>query len=286
MRDIRNHSTVTLLTAVLLAGCGGVHGIQIDATAKRIAEDVCSKAWVCCSVDQLKNNASSGADVATTTQPCTDDRSPCVKQCETKTAEDFRHYLADIQRSVDQKRALYEDAKVEDCLSKIRQDSCDQLNMVNRLTSVPGCDVFTTPLVTMGGACGQDYECTSGWCKAGASGGDGTCEAPMSGMSCAVDGCGHGFTCDGLGTTEETDDVCVAVQENGATCTGGIQCKSGNCSASGGAGMICQPAVNACFYGSGCSAVGGRPGVVSLLLLSGLLAFTVRRTRRGRRESI
>src|SRR6185503_7279228 len=56
MREIRNHSAVTLLTTALLAGCGGVHGIPIDETAKKIAETVCTKAWVCCTVDQLKSN--------------------------------------------------------------------------------------------------------------------------------------------------------------------------------------------------------------------------------------
>jgi hypothetical protein len=281
MRDFRNRSAVTLLTTALLAGCGGVHGIPIDATAKRIAEDVCSKAWVCCSVAQLEGNDSSGASAASDTQPCTDDRSPCVRECEAKTAEDFRRYLVDIQRSVDQKRAIYEDAKVEACLSKIRQDSCEQLNMVSHLTAVPGCDVFTTPLVTMGGDCGHDYECTTGWCKPAAGGGGGTCDAPMSGMACSPEQpCGQGFACDGRGTDVATDDMCVTVQENGATCASGVECKSGNCSSSGGAGMTCQPAVGKCFYGSGCSAVGGRPGVVSLLLLSGLLAVAVKRRRR------
>ena len=276
MRETRNRSAVTLLTTALVAGCGSVHGIPIDETAREIAEAVCPKAWSCCTIDQLMDNASSGADVATATQTCTTDVAPCERACETQTAEDFRHQLADIQRSVDQKRAVYEQAKVDACLDKIRSSTCEMLNVTNHLTGVPGCDSFVTPMVTMGGACSHDYECTSGWCR-----GDGTCGAPMSGMSCATDGCGEGFVCDQLNTSDKADDVCVQPQDNGAVCTRAIECKSGVCSSSGGSGMTCVAKTGPmCFYGSGCSAAGGPPGAASLLLLAGFGLLVARRARR------
>jgi hypothetical protein len=278
MRDIPTRSAFTLLTTALFAGCGSVHGIPINQTASDIAESVCAKAWACCSVDQLKNNGSSGADVSTDSEPCTrDSYAKCEQACESKTAEDFRNYLADIQRSVDQKRAVYEEAKVKACLKTIREDSCENLNMSYHLTGVPGCDSFASPLVAMGGACSKDYECTSGWCKPAATAGDGTCAAPMSGMSCAVDGCGRGFACDGRGTNDQADDVCVQLQDNGLSCSGGVQCKSGNCT-----NNTCMPPAGACFYGSGCSAAGGAPSVAALLLVLGLAGFAARGRARRR----
>ncbi len=287
MREIRNVGAVTFVTVAmgLSAGCGGVHGIPIDQTATKIAQTVCPKAWGCCTVDQLNGNGSSGAGIVTETQTCTTDVAPCEHECEVRTAEDFRKQLATIQKSVDQKRAVYEEAKVNDCLTTIRESTCPDLNMTNHLTGVPGCDAFATPLVEMAGACSQDYECKSGWCKPPAGGGfaDGSCQAPMSGMSCTTESCGKGFACDGRGTNDETDDMCVASVADGAACTSGAQCRSGLCTSSGGA-MTCAPLTNACFYGSGCSTVGGPPGVVSLVLLTGLATIVAARNKRARRR--
>ena len=161
--------------------------------------------------------------------------------------------------------------------------------MTGHLTGVPGCASFVTPLVAEGGACGNDYECTTGWCKPPAppATGDGKTPTSVAGMSCTSLSCGEQLTCDGLGTDDKADDVCVQRMDDGATCTDGIQCKSGNCTTSGGSGMTCAPATGAmCFYGSGCSAGGdGRPGPVTILLLVAFVGVTLLRTRRGEHRS-
>jgi MYXO-CTERM domain-containing protein len=146
-----------------------------------------------------------------------------------------------------------------------------------------------TPLVPAGEACGNDYECLTGWCKppVAPATGDGVCTAPASGMSCSEVSCGLALACDGVGTSDRADDVCVQPADNGAVCTGGAQCKSGNCTTSGGSGMTCAAATGAmCFYGSGCSAGGdGRPGPVTVLLLAAFVAVTLLRTRRQKNRS-
>ena len=280
---------VRLLALAALAGCGAVHGIPIDQTATDIAQTVCSKAWTCCTVAQLMSNDSAGTSAATAAEDCTVDVAPCEHACETKTAGDFRNQLSGVQQSVDKKRATYEQAKVDACLDTIRSTTCSMLNMTNHLTGVPGCDTFTTPLVSTGGACSHDYECISGWCKppVAPATGDGVCAAAVSGMSCTDVGCGVGFACDSLGTSDQADDVCVQPAEDGAPCTGGAQCKSGNCSASGGSGMTCAASTAAmCFYGSGCAAAGeGRPGPVSVLLLAAFVAVALMRARRQKNRS-
>jgi hypothetical protein len=281
---------VTFLSAVLgaaaAAGCGDVHGIQIDKVATDIGQTVCTAAYRCCTLDQLMNNSSAGTDASDTTMPakdCTMNTATCEQACEQETTQNYRQQLSAVQTSVNQKRATYEQAKVDACLQTIRQSDCSTLNMTNHLTGVPGCESFTTPLVNAGGACGNDYECITGWCKFPATGGgDGVCTMPNVGMSCATDSCGQGMVCDTRGTGDQSDDICVAPADNGMPCTDSATCKSNNCSSSGGSGMTCQPSTAAmCFYSGGCaSGGGGRPGVATILLLAAFAVVALARARR------
>jgi MYXO-CTERM domain-containing protein len=194
-----------------------------------------------------------------------------------------------VQASVDAKRAVFEQAKVDACLQTIRSSTCDALNMTNHLMGVPGCDSFVTPLVPLGGACTQDYECIGGWCQLPASSatGDGMCVATAAaGQSCAVgsQSCASGLTCDLKGTTDSSDDVCVQPGGIGATCTDSAMCQSGNCSSSGGSGMMCAaPTAQMCFYGGGCSTPGpdGPPGPGTIVLLGLFAAIALIRAHRA-----
>ena len=168
---------VTLLGAwmgVAAGGCGGVSGIPVDDTATRIANTVCPKAYVCCTPDELGMNAEAGTDVAS---------------CESMTKSNYQNVLATLQASVDQKRAVYVSSQAGHLPGEHPEHAtAATLNTTNHLTGVPGCDSFTTPLVIVGGACSQDYECISGWCNvpSTSTNGDGTCAAFLGpGQDCA-----------------------------------------------------------------------------------------------------
>jgi hypothetical protein len=247
------------LISVALLGCGKTS--DIDATAARIAKTVCTKAYQCCTQMQLMNNDGAGTD-----EP----------SCESKTSSNFRGLLQAIQHSQDVGRATYESDRVDSCLANVQSMSCSDLNMTNHLAGVPGCDTFVTPLVAVGGACSDNYECIDGWCKVPQnSSGDGTCQPnAQSGQSCAASNCQPGLTCDPNG------DVCVQPGANGATCTDNFQCTSSNCAS----GTCAAPtSANTCFYSSGCSAAGpgGRPSLATLSLFGLLLMLALRRRRAG-----
>jgi hypothetical protein len=278
------HSGLGVLVVLMGAGglpaCGNVSGIPVDQTATRIANAVCPKAWMCCTADQLMSNSAAGSDVAS---------------CETATADNYKTVLSGLQASVDAKRASYQSAKLDACLEKIQSSDCATLNVTNHLIGIPGCESFTTPLVPVGGACAADYECVNGWCNVPSSStnGLGTCAAFLAaGQSCAAAGgasCGPNAVCDVEGTpNDSTDDLCAAVSDIGGTCADDLQCTSLNCSSSGGSGMTCAaataPPAAMCFYGSGCSEAGGRPGTGTLLLFAGFAAVAFLRAGRGRRH--
>jgi hypothetical protein len=268
---------VTLLGAwmgVAAGGCGGVSGIPVDDTATRIANTVCPKAYMCCTATELGMNSEAGTDVAT---------------CESMTKQNYQNILNTLQSSVDQKRATYVSSKLDTCLANIQSMDCSALNMTNHLQGVPGCESFTTPLVPVGGACSQDYECIGGWCNVpqNSTNGDGTCDAFLGpGQDCTSQGgrsCGPTQVCDAY-----NNNLCKPVSDIGGTCADNLQCTSLNCSSSGGSGMTCQastaPPPTQCFYQSGCSEAGGRPGPGTLILFGIFAAVALARARRAQRS--
>jgi len=265
---VRSFAFVALsaaLTVSAVAGCGGVHGIPIDSTATQIAQTVCPKAYKCCMASQLTGNDQAGTD-----EP----------SCETMTTSAFEQDLETIQASQDQKRANFDDTKLQACLAVIRSADCDTLDVTNHLAGIPGCETFVDPLVAVGGSCSQDYECIDGWCQppADMSGGDGTCQPhAQPGASCATASCESGLACD-LGG----DSICVPVGAIGAACTDLLQCASSNCAIpSGAASGVCAAATDPqCFYASGCDAAGGgRPGPGTALLLAAFVLTALWRAR-------
>lgn len=263
-----------------LAGCGNVGGIPVDETATRIADTICPKAWMCCTADQLSSNSAAGTSEA---------------DCITQTTASYKNQLSTLQASIDQKRASYQSSKLDTCLMTIQTSDCSTLNVTNHIVGIHGCESFTTPQVALGGGCSQNYECVDGWCNvpAGATDGQGVC-APFvaAGQSCAAGGgpsCGPNSVCDIEGTLDDSsDDLCAAVSDIGGTCTDDLQCTSLNCSSSGGSGMTCAAATTPppamCFYASGCSAAGGRPGPGTLLLFAAFAAIAFLRAGRARRD--
>jgi hypothetical protein len=272
---------VLAVTVVLggLSGCGKVGGIPVDQTATRIANTICPKAWMCCTADQLSTNSAAGTS---------------EQDCITQTTDSYKNQLSALQFSIDQKRASYQSSKLDACLMTIQTSDCATLDVTNHVAGIPGCESFTTPLVPLGGACSQDYECINGWCNVptGSTNGEGACASFVgAGQSCAAAGgpsCGPNAVCDVEGTpNDSSDDLCAAVSDIGGSCADDLQCTSLNCSSSGGSGMTCQAATTPpgamCFYSSGCSEAGGRPGPGTLLLFAGFAAVAFLRAGRARR---
>jgi hypothetical protein len=256
------------LSAAVL-GCGGVDAIPIDKTAKDFADAICPKAYSCCTAEQLMGNDAAGTSEA---------------ECKMKTTESFTGLLQGLQNSQSAKRSQFQQDKVDACLQTIRTSDCATLNMTNHLSGVPGCDVFATPLVAVGGRCDNDYECINSYCKVPQDPdppGPGVCTAgATAGQPCVTDQCAAGLTCDPLPLVgDSSDDICVAPAANGAACTDPYQCVSGVCSSN-----QCVADTSAkCFYSSGCSIAGGAPGVIALLLFAGFATMAVARKRRARR---
>lgn len=263
--------------AMAILGCGGVSGIPIEKTATEFAAAICPKAYDCCTADQLMGNK----DLAGTTEA----------ECESRTAQDFRNKLQTMQDAENAGRARYDQAQVDMCLAAIRAATCETLTGIRSLAGLPACDsTFATPLVAAGGKCQNDFECIGGVCQKPNGSFDGVCVAGnAAGAACAGDNrCAQDLICDGRGTSmDATDDVCVAEQENGATCIDGFDCKSRNCVADVNGAKTCQAVTTAqCFYGGGCAAGGGRPSAGALILMGLFVVVALIRTRRTPRERI
>ena len=131
---------------------------------------------MCCTADQLSSNSAAGTS---------------EQDCITQTTASYKNQLSTLQASVDQKRASYQSSKLDACLMTIQSSDCATLNVTNHVAGIPGCESFTTPLVAVGGACSQDYECINGWCNVPSSSnnGEGVCAAFVAaGQSCAAAG--------------------------------------------------------------------------------------------------
>jgi len=266
--------TGSFILTVAVLGCGGVSGIPIEKTATDFAKEICTKAYDCCTMEQLANNMAAGTTEA---------------ECETKTATNFRNQLQNMQSSENAGRSKYDQMKVDACLAALRAATCSKLTTITNLAGLPECDsTFATPLVAAGGTCQNDFECIDSVCQVPSGGGAGTCVAGVAvGGSCASGAhCAQDLFCDPRDGSNMTDDTCVVEQENGGACADNFECKSRNCSSSGGSGGTCQAQTQpVCFYGGGCSA-GGRPGAATLLLMglfAALALFRARRSVRSRR---
>jgi hypothetical protein len=260
--------TGSVLTVALL-GCGSVTGIPIEKTATDFATTICPMAYSCCTADQLMGNAAAGANEA---------------ECESKTTQNFRDRLNTMQESENAGRAKYDQAQVDHCLAALRGATCADLTAIHNIAGLPACNsTFATPLVAIGGKCGQDYECIDSVCQKAAGAWEGVCVVGASvGASCATDHCAQDLSCDSRDPNSDTDGVCVAEQENGGACVDNFDCKSRYCAASSDAtDKTCMAfPTPQCFYGGGCSAAGGAPRVASLLLMGLFTAVALLRARR------
>jgi hypothetical protein len=241
---------------LLLAGCGS-DGVTIENFAQKYAEAICSKNFQCCGASELADKT--------------------MSTCVTNNQLLIGALTASINESKAKGRANYDAAKSGTCIDSLKAMTCDQFKQ-GISANMAACMAFVTPNVAQGGACTQDYECTTGNC----AGADTSVDPPVDGM------CGEaitlvpiGGTCGGSGACvdgaycETATTTCQPHKAAGTACTSDDECVN-----------ECDTATNTCTCYSGCdigAATTARGTALSVLLLgAGLL---VRRSRRRRRAN-
>lgn len=253
-----------LVLVVGLLGCGGGGGggsVSLSAFPQRAATAVCSQNFKCCDPAELAGKT----------------MTDCVQ-----TNEFFLLVTSsEISSSQSMGRATYHADKMGTCISSFSALTCDdwKAGNANGLMGSGACLEVTTPAVALGGACQQDFECTSGSCV----GADTSQTPPVDGTCVAADPAPAEIAVGG---------ACTAGSD---TCVSNAYCDpvSGTCQTRKAAGEACgssDECANECDLGTGtctcyvgCSAAGPvTPG--RTLLALGLVALALLGARRGRRR--
>lgn len=280
MRESASSYRLLLLLGAGL-GLGGASGCQnseekldpndiaIQYAPAEMARTICTRAYDCCTVDQLMSN-----DAAGTTEAA----------CERESTKSFRNTMNAVERAQQRGRLAYHGDLLATCLANIRAASCDELNRTNHLSGVDCGATYLEPKVAVGGACDMDSECMGGSCAVAEGADEGICVVFGHENDSCADGarCAAGFACDG------NTHLCYATNPDGAVCTSPAQCSSGSCNASptGGASTCGPPAPTMCFYSSGCAAAGSAPPslpAAAVVLAAIAWAVGARRRRAGAR---
>ena len=210
-------------------------------------------------------------------------------ECEANTTQSFRERLNTMQASENAGRSKFDDRRSTPASRPCARRPVRISTMIRSLSGLPACNsTFETPLVGLGGKCGQDYECIASVCQKAPGEWEGVCATGVAtGASCVTNHCAQDLICDPRDGNVDGDEVCVAEQENGAACNDNFECKSRYCVAPSDATAKTCMAVPTpqCFYGGGCTAAGGAPRLASLLVMGLFVAVALLRSRRGRARS-
>jgi MYXO-CTERM domain-containing protein len=236
------------LGMLLLASCSSNKDFP-----QKYAEAICSKNWECCPASELADKV----------------KSDCVNNNEFGIGA----LVGEIKESQRKGRAAYDESKANTCADALSAMTCDEFKQTGG--NMTTCMSFVTAKVAEGGACTQDYECTTGNCQGANTADDppvdGACAAAVSvapiGATCSNIECVDGAYCD------FTTSTCLASKGAGEACTSDSECINS-----------CDTATNTCTCYSGCSVAGPTTtrGVVLSLLVLGA-GLVVRRSRRRHR---
>ena len=145
--------------------------------------------------------------------------------------------------SIEQGRAEYDAAAAGACIEAFRGVSCSAYSGKD-FGELGDCRPFLLPKVADGGACTQDYECTSDNCEGeekslGEPPVDGACK-PMPGTNEPCDDtCPSGHYCGSNLTT--SGNVCLPLKADGAECNRDDECASDFCDGSAGRACAAKP---------------------------------------------
>ncbi len=213
---------LALGSLVVLSGClyndpgpGGGGPVEPDLLGDGFATALCAKMFECCDTIELQQQFGGGTE---------DD-------CRDQYAQTFSMLLEPVLLdSIDSDRVTYDADIAGDCIAAYRDLSCAEFAAV-RFADGPfeGCSSPFDPQVANDAACGNDYDCTSGYCS-----GDsvdfqgtityGTCiTAPGLDDPCDGSDCGDGFYCNFSTFT------CASPLANGTNCGSDTECDSGYC---------------------------------------------------------
>lgn len=205
-----------LVVCVLLVGCGGDGGggtIEIDNFGNELAIAACGKQWECCTDAELMEEY---MGITIEGQPITTE-----DQCVQFAGGLFTALaIPQYKSSLEMGRIEYDGAAAGDCVAAIENLTCAEYGADTSETVPAGCRPFLIPKVPDGGACSENYECTSHYCVE-------TCmPIPTEGAACDED-CASGLYC---GFDQSTGmKVCQPIKANGEPCTFDDECTSDYC---------------------------------------------------------
>jgi hypothetical protein len=192
-----------ILTITLTSmGCGGgSDDIPLAELPRELAQIACEKQFDCCPQDSAAEFAS-------------------VEDCTTQV-QFFTSLLGSaVQESQTAGRVRYDAGNAGECIALLRGLDC---TAVQSEIDLLDCEDFIVPLVDAGGACEQDFECTTGYCDTSGGAELGACAAlPALGQECDGD-CAQGSYCE-FGT-----GLCEAVKADGTECFFDDECQSDFC---------------------------------------------------------
>jgi hypothetical protein len=208
---------------LLLAACGG-GSVPLDSLGTELAKLSCSKIFECCNATEQMQQFNG---ITYNGQPITTEA-----QCEGFYAGFFNGLaLGDFKASLAAGRIGYDGEAAQSCIDAAANLGCSAYSMARDQELV--CDKpFLVAKVADGGACTQNYECTSGNCEdatvdPNGTNTDGMCKPmPTAGQDC-TSRCAQGLYC-GYDQTA-MKETCQAVKPNGTACTGDNECTSGHC---------------------------------------------------------
>lgn len=269
--------TTAIAVGVAIAsgmGCGNAgpppfdpNDIALAYAPREMAATICTRAYDCCTTDQLMSNEAAGTDEAS---------------CERLSRDALGNRMDAVARAEQRGRLAYHGGKLASCLANIRAASCDDLRRTNHLSGFDCRVQYLEPKVAIGGACDMDEECIGGSCALAEGASEGICVVfGGAGDSCA-DGakCASGFACN------NATQQCHSVAPDGAVCAANADCASGSCNPdTAGASTCGPPPPTMCFYSSGCAAAGAgapSPAAGAVTIVLGLIVLGLRARRRTR----
>jgi MYXO-CTERM domain-containing protein len=240
------------LTALLI-GCGSGGGnVTIENFPQKYAEALCSKNFTCCEASELEGRT--------------------MSMCVTDNQAVLAIFISEINASKTQGRVQYDANASGTCIDSLKAMTCEQFKQ-GIGGNTEACMAALTPQVALGGACSQDFECTTNNCEGATTNPpvDGMCgPAPvLAGInsSCAANDCVDNAYCDTATTT------CQPKRAAGESCTADDQCVNS-----------CNETTGMCSCYAGCSVSDAAPAGATVLWLGvlGLGGAFIRRARRRR----
>lgn len=214
---------VSLSSLCASSACGGGDGgaVEPDEIGEAIASIECARLFDCCDADELMSELGFG-DIDT------------PEECEQLLAGLSSGFLEPkIEAAIASGRLIYHADRMGDCVDAMAALSCAEAAAAQTedFATFTGCEDPFEGQVADGGACADDVECQSGFCRGDSTDfegnvTEGVCDAwPGDGDMCDFGDCADGYYCD-FGPNGE---MCVAALSAGSECDSDDECETGNC---------------------------------------------------------